>query len=283
MQCINTTIKTQDGFPLAVSQFKPNNAKAHLVIAAGLGIPKDFYRHIAQFAANREYLVTTFDYRGISESQDVNFKGREHRFSFWGQRDLHAVFQHLKTTSTLPLIYLAHSAGGQILGMTPYCKDVVAASFIGSVIPDAKNYPKLIDKIKLKFLWWVLLPVLSMFGDTVPASKVGLSNIDVPTGVVREWSAWGRTRRYLFNPKFNYDLSEYSSFTSPLKVLAIADDELATPESCFDLATEYINAQVEEVILQPSEQGLSLGHFGFFREKAEVFWDDLFDWYDEQI
>ena len=283
MQCIDSIIKTQDGFPLALSQFIPNTAKANLVIAAGLGIPKHFYRHIAQFAANRGYLVTTFDYRGINESQDSNFKGREHKFSYWGQRDLHAVFEYLKSSSTLPLSYLAHSAGGQILGMTPHCKDVVAASFIASVIPDPKNYSKLIDRVGMKFLWWVLLPVLSLLGDEVPASKVGLSTIDVPTGVVREWSAWGRSKRYLFEPKFKYDLSKYSTFTSPLRVIAIADDKLATPASCFDLASEYINAQTEEVVLDPVEKNLRLGHFGFFREKAMVYWGDLFDWYDEQL
>ncbi len=283
MQCVDSIIKTQDGFPLSVRQFIPENAKAHLVIAAGLGIPKHFYRHIAQFAAAKEYLVTTFDYRGINDSQDANFNGREHKFSDWGQRDLHAVFKHLNTNSSLPLCYLAHSAGGQILGMTPFCKNVVAASFIASVLPDPKNYPSVVDRMGMKFLWWILLPVLSLFGDMVPASKVGLSTIDVPTGVVREWASWGRAKRYLFDSKFNYDLSLYPTFTSPLRVMAITDDKLATPASCFDLASEYLNAQTEKHIVDPADNNLKLGHFGFFREKARVYWDELFDWYDEQL
>lgn len=283
MQCIDTIIQTADGFPLVATQLIPESPKANMLIAAGLGIPRQFYKHIANFAANRGYLVTTFDYRGINESQDANFKGREHKFSYWGERDLHAVLENIKSSNALPITYLAHSAGGQILGMTPYCKNVVAASFVGSVIPDPKNYPKLVDRIGMKFLWWVLLPLLSLFGDKVPASKIGLSNIDVPTGVIREWSAWGRTKRYLFESKFNYDLSHYPTYTSPLKVIAIADDKLATPTSCFDLATEYANAQTEKLLLNPSEKNLKLGHFGFFRKKAEVYWNDLFDWYDEKL
>ena len=277
-------IRTQDKFPISATQYTPENPKANLVIAAGLGIPKHFYRHIAQFAAERGYLVTTFDYRGINQSQDNSFKGREHKFSHWGQRDLHAVFQHLTVSTQLPLTYLAHSAGGQILGMTAHCKDVVAANFIGSVIPDAKNYTKISDKIKLKFLWWVLLPTLSLFGDMVPASKFGLSTVDVPTGVVREWSEWGRSKRYLFNPKFKYDLSQYSTYTSPLRVMAVADDELATYESCFDLASEYPNAQLEQQIFQPSDYNIKkMGHFDYFRKSSLACWPELFDWFDQKL
>lgn len=284
MQIKNFIIKTEDNFPLSACQYIPKSPKANLVITAGLGIPKHFYRHIAQFAAERGYLVTTFDYRGINESQDSNFKGREHKFSYWGQRDLHAILEQVKNNSKLPITYLAHSAGGQILGMTPHCKDVVAASFIGSVLPDAKNYPKMLDKIKLKFLWWILLPALSLFGDTVPSSKAGLSTIDVPTGVVREWSGWGRSKRYLFNAKFNYDLSQYSTFTSHLRIIAVADDELASPESCFDLASEYPNAKLEQQIFQPSNYEIKeMGHFGYFRKSSQACWPELFDWYDKKL
>jgi len=263
MQSIDTTITTEDGFPLAATQFIPQTPKANMLIAAGLGIPRQFYKHIAEYAAARNYAV---------------------RFSYWGQRDLHAIFEHIKNDNELPITYLAHSAGGQILGMTPHCKNVIAASFIGSVIPDSKNYTRVIDLVGLKFLWWIVLPVLSLFGDTVPASKVGLSTIDVPTGVVREWSAWGRSKRYLFNPKFALDLSHYHAYTAPLKVMPISDDNMATPASCFDLASEYPNAQIEQQVFQPSEYQIKkMGHFGYFRKSSQACWAELFDWYDGKL
>jgi len=284
MQTIDTTISTKDGFPLAVTQFIPDTPKANLVIAAGLGIPRQFYKHLAEYAANRKYLVTTFDYRGINDSQSNQFQGREHKFSYWGQKDLDAILEYLKNQKHLPLLYLAHSAGGQVLGMTSHCKDVVAATFIASVLTDPKNYPKLIDRIGLKFLWWILLPLLSLFGDKVHASKLGLSTVDVPTGVIREWSAWGRTKRYLFEPKFGYDLSHYSSFMAPLKVMAIADDGFATPASCFDLASEYPNAQVEKQVFKAANYAIKkMGHFGYFRKSSQICWAELIDWYDDKL
>jgi predicted alpha/beta hydrolase len=66
-------------------------------------------------------------------------------------------------------------------------------------------------------------------------------------------------------------------------MLAIEDDDYATPKAVRDLSTYFPNPpEVRDI--RPRDHGLrQLGHFGYFRKSApHILWDEAHDWLKAQ-
>ena len=93
---------------------------ANLVIAGAMGVRQDFYAPLARFFAANGIHTLTFDYRGMGYSRRGSLRKVDADVSGWAEHDLNTMlFEAQSMDHRLPLLYLGHSLGGQILGVLP--------------------------------------------------------------------------------------------------------------------------------------------------------------------
>ncbi len=277
-------VRCNDGFELPVSVFAPAGPRAVLVVAAAMGVPRRYYGKFAADMAARGIAAVTFDYRGIGDAAASLRDPAGTTFQDWGRLDLHAVLEHVYAKfHGLPVFLAGHSAGAQIVGLTPHAEKLAGLVFVAGPRPhvsqDRGSY-----RIFSTLWWYVLVPLGSLFA-WFPARKLGFSSVDVPSGVTREWGRWARSPRYLFTPRFGIDTSRYPRLRYPrlrLPLLAwsFTDDLYTPPASAEALLSEYPNARVTRRQVRPADVGArAIGHLGFFRESLrDTLWKETAEW-----
>ena len=115
------TIGLQSGATLALRTFEPPAAPlATIVVPSAMGVAQNFYARFAEWLATRGYLAATFDYRGIGESAPARLRGYQVDICGWATQDCAAVIDFIrKRASAIPLYWVGHSLGGQLLGLIP--------------------------------------------------------------------------------------------------------------------------------------------------------------------
>jgi len=272
-------IRCADGFELPATLFAPPAPRTVLVVAAAMGVPRRYYAKFAADLAARGIAALTFDYRGIGEAAAGLRDPRGTTFQDWGRLDLHAVLEHAyQRFPGLPAFLLGHSAGAQIVGLTPHAERLAGLVFVAGPRPhvsqDRGSY-----RIFSTLGWYALVPLGSLFA-WFPARRLGFSSVDVPSGVTREWGRWARAPRYLFTPRFGIDTSRYARLRLPILAYSFSDDLYTPPASAEALLSEYPNAQVTRRAVRPADVGArAIGHLGFFREALrEPLWRETADW-----
>jgi predicted alpha/beta hydrolase len=115
------TIELQSGAGLVLRTFEPAGAPlAAVVLPSAMGVTQNFYARFAEWLAARGYLAATFDYRGIGQSAPASLRGFEVDIRDWATQDCAAVIDFMKARAPqLPLYWVGHSLGGQLLGLIP--------------------------------------------------------------------------------------------------------------------------------------------------------------------
>ena len=268
-----------DGFELPVTLFGAPKPRAVLVVAAAMGVPRRYYARFAADMAARGITAVTFDYRGIGEAAAGLKDPRATSFQDWGRLDLHAVLEQVYAKfPNLPVFLAGHSAGAQVVGLTPLSERLAGLVFIAGPRPHVSQ-DRGAYRIFSTLWWYVLVPLGSLFA-WFPARKLGFSSVDVPSGVTREWGRWARAPRYLFTPKFGIDTSRYPKLRLPILALSFSDDLYTPPASAEALLSEYPNAVVTRRAVRPAEVGArAIGHLGFFREGLrDTLWREAAEW-----
>jgi len=281
MQSINIT--TADQQSLAARIYPCDEPKATVVIASALSVPQKFYQAYAEYLNSQGLQCISFDYRGIGEST-FHGKLKDIQLIDWGVQDLHAVLEHafnLASTSG-KVLFVGHSIGGQVLGMSEYADKLSAALFIGSSAPYWKRWQGK-GKLSMFLNACVLLPFLSQFGEMFPAKKVGLSSMNLPSSIIKQWAGWMRDRDYLFGEKFGYDTSRYGKLEMPIFSYGFDDDHFAPEVNINWLLKFYGNTRIEKKLISSADFG-AVGHMGFFKEKfKDSLWKESSDWLLQKI
>ncbi|MDZ7716079.1 MAG: alpha/beta fold hydrolase [Balneolaceae bacterium] len=277
----NVTVSAEDGFPLAATVFSPAAETGRvLVFASGLGVPRYAYFKFARYLAEEGFKVVTFDYRGIFRSQDEDFRPQDMRMQEWGSKDLEAMFQYaLHELSAQELYFAGHSAGGQILGLAPSSEKLKAAVFLSVTSGHWRNWSG-IWKPGI-FLFWYLMPLMVLGRSHFPARLIGFSTIDVPAGVTRQWSRWGRSRNYLFDHIPVKDVERYAGLNVPLLSVSFSDDQKLGPRKGVDNILNYFpSANITRKHYRAEEYSESpIAHFGFFKDKfSDTLWKEVGEW-----
>lgn len=279
MQATEMRWPCADGFELPVSVFAAPAPRAVLVVAAAMGVPRRYYAKFAADMAARGLTTVTFDYRGIGEAAATLKDPRGTSFQDWGRLDLHAVLeQALAKFPGLPVFLAGHSAGAQVVGLTPHAEKLAGLVFIAGPRPHVSQ-DRGAYRIFSTLWWYVLVPLGSLLA-WFPARRLGFSSVDVPSGVTREWGRWARAPRYLFTPKFGIDTSRYPKLRLPLLAFSFSDDLYTPPASAAALLSEYPNAIVTRRHVRPADAGArAIGHLGFFREALrDTLWAEAAGW-----
>jgi predicted alpha/beta hydrolase len=263
-----------DGFALGAELFLPRGPpRAAVLVAGAMAVRATFYAPFASYLAERGAAALIFDYRGIGESRPTGpLREFQAAFHDWGERDLAGGLGWLgRRFAGLPLLFVGHSAGAQLMGLAPE-PPIRAALFAAAGTAYWKGYRGLPRAI-MAALWYALFPATLAIAGYLPMSRLGQGD-DVPPGVAREWARWGRDRRYVYSYAEARGGLGYTRYARPLLALSISDDAYAPPTSTAHLLSLYTRARKElrTIVSGPKP----IGHFGFFR-RADL-WEEPVGW-----
>jgi predicted alpha/beta hydrolase len=183
-------------------------------------------------------------------------------FHDWGEKDLAGAADLLaQRFPGLPLHFVGHSAGAQLMGLAD--APIASALFVAAGTGYWKAYSGF-SRAFMGAFWYALLPALTAAVGYLPMRALGQGD-DVPVGVAREWAAWGKDPRYVFSYAEPRGGLGYTRYAGPLRGLSFADDDYAPRSAMESLLSLYTRARKE---LIDGANGAPVGHFGFFKMPA---------------
>ena len=279
MSQLDIELNAEDGRQIHAVLFEPAESNGVVVqINSALLTPQQYYRQFAIYLSTRGFTVLTYDYRGlVKPGQDI----RRERCTItdWGRFDQSAATAWLRNNyPKKKLTLLAHSLGGQIIGLSPLASEFRAILMIATAQGYWRRSPRLKQRMKQLLQWYLLAPPLLLIYGYLPGYWFG--DMTLPPNV-----AW-QMRRFCLNPHWICDEKgrSYRPFNDdvqvPLRHLLFADDEVVQRGTQMDLTDFYPNALAHEELHSPPDYGLeTVGHFGFFRRAMpKAAWQDAGDW-----
>jgi len=283
---VELMLPASDNYRLRATIWEGNESDPTVIIAPATGVPRGYYRPFAEYLASRGFQVVTYDNRGISESRPVSLKGFNALFQDWGEKDLEGVIRWLAASKPDSRILLAgHSAGGQLVGFAASRERLKGMLFVCVQTGYWRHWSGF-NRLRIRMLWYVLIPALSNMLGYFPASKLGLGE-DLPIYVAQQWAEWGRSPNYMFDHVLNAIQDSYRTLKVPIRAYSFTDDHMYAPKGAVEqMIGFYESAPKEHLHLAPSDRGLtSIGHFGFFRETIgkDALWPEAADWLWKQL
>jgi predicted alpha/beta hydrolase len=272
-------LAARDGFRLAADLHLPAGApRLVALVASAMGVKRRLYAPLADFLAEAGIATLRFDYRGIGDSRPRgSLRGFRGRLSDWAELDLTAALDELdRRFPGVPLAWIGHSVGGQLLGLVDGAR-VDRALLVAS----QHGHWRLWDgaaRYRMATLWYAIPAVTAAVGYLPMRRMVG--GEDVPAGVARQWARWGRSRGYLTDYLHERDGTRAFSFAGPLRSYAISDDSYAPPRTVEGLLSALPHAQRELHVLRPADLGVrAIGHFDLFRDRfRDSWWTEARSW-----
>jgi predicted alpha/beta hydrolase len=267
------TIVAADGRRLAASWFEPPQgaARAVAVVSSGTGVPRGFYRGFASWMAARGYAVLTYDYRGIGGSRRGRLREECATMRDWALLDMSAALaaaEARRGAEGLPLLLVGHSFGGNSIA---FAQGVERADALLGVAAQLGE-PRLFEGVhgllaQLFFRAWV--PAVTTAFGCLPGWALGPGALALPSGVARQWAAWGLQRGWAYAAPEMRAHRAASALVVPVHLWNVSDDHSFAPARAVDaLADQFRNAAVQRHSLRPVDVGVRrLGHFGAFRRE----------------
>jgi predicted alpha/beta hydrolase len=269
------SIAADDGQRLAATWFVPNGVvRGAVVVAPAMATPSVFYRRFAESLAAAGFLVLTFDYRGMERGADVRRTSADVRtWAGDAAAALEAARARLDSLdSNVPITWVGHSLGGQILGFIDH-------SLLDRIIVIAtgQGYWK---HNPLPLRWWVrafwdvVVPVSTRLAGYYPGRRLRFLG-DLPAGVVRQW------RRWCLHPGYWEadvpDIRErHAAVTAPVTAFHVTDDQILLEKGVQSLLDQFTSAATELVVLSPADmRATTVGHHGFFHTTHDAEWSRL--------
>jgi predicted alpha/beta hydrolase len=236
-----------------------------MLFANAMAVRQDYYHALARFFAASGVHVTTFDY-AIPDT-DVTVTD-------WVNDIAEMLVEARKPAPDLPLLYMGHSLGGQLIGVTPGNEAVAAALHVTA----GSGYYKFNDRmpVLVRALWFVYMPLFTPIFGYFPGKALRAVG-DLPRGVTWQWRQWCLKRDYLLADNDDYR-ARYSRFATPILSISFEDDDINTKNGIDHLHSSYPNVRRRH--FNPKDVGQSrIGHFGFFNERCrEPLWEEVLDW-----
>lgn len=271
----------RDGVELAGTLYVPQQSlKAAIIIAPATGIKRQFYAAFASFLAENGYAVLAYDNRGIGDSKQGRIQRSDISLQCWGEQDLAAAIQALKDHFPGVDYHLAgHSAGGQLIGLTPQAKDLTSVFNVACSSGRLLNM-KLSYQFKAHFFMNVFIPVSNALFGVTQSQWVGMGE-PLPPKVAGQWRTWCNGQGYV-KTAFGKTVHQhvYDELDMPMLWVHASDDDIANSKNVADMISVFTAASTNTLTLEPKEQGVKeIGHMKFFSRKNQKLWQYALDWF----
>lgn len=269
------SISCQDGYTLS-AQFYPAQYTLQefpILICPATGITKQFYHHFATWLSEQGYATLVFDFRGIGGSLYEDIKYSTTGIVQWGQLDIPAAIDALLTcTQRDQVILIGHSAGGQLLGITPnHTKVAKLISIAGSTgyIKGLKGLTRLLAPLMFN----VIFPLARFTLGYAPTHAIGMGE-NLPKNVAQEWAQFCNKSGYVINAIGQTVQQDFhTKIRCPITAIYATDDEIATQKNVQDLLQLYPNATTHFIALNPKNYGHKyIGHMLIFKKSHQNLW-----------
>ena len=277
-----------DRYLLGATLFLPRRAKRHAVlINSATAVPRKIYRGFAGYLAGRGCAVLTYDYRGIGDSRQKSpagynkpksLAGFKASMSDWAALDVTAAVNWMRERyHNLPLNYVGHSFGGQVLGLLSNNREVSRALLIAA----QAGYWKLMASPERYRVYTMLnfvgIPLARLLGYAPGWSGIGE---DLPKEAFLQWARWVMSPHYLFDERDLAGLPNFSKYQGALRALCLSDDPWATRPAVEMLCSGFTSIKPDILDVTPADIGaVKIGHFGFFRpEHRDTLWRGAAEW-----
>lgn len=269
MHSAKYSLSSKNSYSVSFTLYKSEQALSKnitILIASAMAVPQRYYRYFSEYLCDKGYNVITFDYLGVGESL-IHPKDRSVLYEDWGKYDVNLLINWIDENLKTPIYYIAHSAGGQILGLAPNSTKIAKIFIISSGISYWKNWP-FPRRYFYLLAWYVFYPaIIKVFGYS---PKFAMGEV-VPGGIMNQWLYWARKKRFMLddqNTKIYFE-----DISADIDFIAFSDDTYSPYNNAKILASFFINSKVNFRLINPREFNYKkIGHFGFFRNR---FKDDL--------
>lgn len=262
---MDETIAAADGTPLAARFFAPDGApRGAVLLVPAMGTRQGFYEPLAAWLASRGFLAATFDYRGTGRSRRGPMREVRADLLDWARLDCAAMIEALaRRAPRLPITWIGHSLGGQILPFVPGFERVDRAITVGAGIGYWRLYPWRL-RWGAPWLWFLLVPASLAIAGYFPGRRLRKIG-DVPRGAMAQWRRWCLDPDYAAGAERARD--RYAAVRTPILSISFPDDEFMSRRAVERLEGQYSGAPRTALRLSPEAAGVRrIGHFGFFRE-----------------
>ncbi len=261
------------------------DARAKVIINSATGVLSRYYHRYARFLTEHNFDVLTYDYRGIGASRPERLRGCGYRWRDWGEQDFDAALRFIHDHGApSPMMVVGHSIGGFLPGLAPSAPLVSRMLTVGAQYAWWGDYaPR--SRLQLFLKWHVFMPGVTAALGFFPGRRFGWFE-DLPAGVANEWSFHGpKFERSFPREKRDDAVARMAAITAPVLAIAVADDEIATPQAIRRTLRYYSGAEQTLVLIKPSDYGReSIGHFRLFHgSHAPDFWQDTILWLRDGI
>ena len=271
----NLNVTCADQYLLA-ARFYPAQTDSKLkpiLISPATGITMNFYNTFATWLAEQGYPVMSFDFRGIGQSLHGKLKDSKASIQDWGQLDLPAMIDALcEKTRTDHILMIGHSAGGQLLGITPNHSKIEKLVAIAGSTGNVKNL-KGRTKLLAPLMFKVIFPIARFTIGYGPTQKIGMGE-NLPKDVAKQWAEFCSQPGYVINAigKTIFD-DFHAQVQTPITALWASDDEIATEANVKDLLRLYPASNTQMIEIMPSAfNHNAIGHMSMFKRSHQNIW-----------
>lgn len=252
-------LRASDGYELQARFHQASEPRGAVLVCPAMGVSQGYYGQFAAWLAGQGYSTLTFDYRGVGRSRRGSLRDVDVDVVGWARFDAGAALERI-LREELPVLWIGHSLGGQILPFVPGIerveKVVTVASGSGYWRENAAPL-----RYAVWWLWYVAVPLSMRMYGYFPGKrlkKVG----DLPRGVMAQWRQWCLDPEYAAG----FFASLYEQVRLPIRSLSFTDDEFMSERNIRSLHGHYTASEVTLERYAPAQLGLEkVGHFGFFR------------------
>jgi predicted alpha/beta hydrolase len=273
---VELDVNAADHTPIATRFYAPRAAaRGAVLVVPAMGVPQSFYAAFAGWLALEGYHVATFDYRGMGKSRRGPLSAVDADIVTWAEQDTAAVLRALSTRApNLPITWIGHSLGGQIV---PFVPEHFAVSKVITIATGSGYWRENAAPLRRKvwLFWWLAVPLATPLFGYFPGNALGMVG-DLPRGVVRQWRKWCMQPEYAVGDG-DAIRALFANVATPITALSFTDDEMMSDANTTSMHSFYTRAPKKLLRLSPQDVGVSrIGHFGFFRpEMKEPLWDGL--------
>ena len=271
-----TTLHTKAGYNIALNIFEPESPDENVVlILPANGTKQIFYSDFAQFLTRNNCVTITFDYGGIGESKSESLRSFDTSIINWGKYDLEAVLSTIKTDyPDKRLVVVAHSMGGQMIGLAPSSQYVDKLIFVN--VPS--GYLKFwtgTGRMKMLMTWYFWFPVLTRLFGYMPTSKISAME-DLPKSAALQWRRWCLSPNYMFDHLDGHE-TWYDRIDCPLVSYSVKNDAFAPKDAVDWFTNRFTGCNKKRIHIDPAVLDMEyIGHSGFFKESnRDTLWPIL--------
>ncbi|MDC7825217.1 alpha/beta fold hydrolase [Pseudomonas sp. BLCC-B13] len=263
-----------NGHKLSSHWFHPaGEARGVVLIVPAMGVEQRFYAAFAQWLAERGFVTVTFDYVGMGLSRQGPLRDLQVDVIGWGRHDCSAMLDAVTAAAgTLPVFWIGHSLGGQILPFVRGSERIRRAFTIATGSGYWRENTRSLRN-RAWLLWHLIAPLVTPLAGYFPGQRLGMVG-DLPRGVIEQWRRWCLHPEYAVGAEGEAVREAYSAVRTPITAISFTDDEMMSGRNTESLHGFYRAAPQTAKRIAPTQIGVErIGHFGFFRRQfAESLW-----------